>query len=67
MQRKTYVCRKLWLYELLTERGFVPYKVCVDKYDCHKLAWLYTDSPELQDVVKEYYSKPYFQQQNDNN
>ena len=61
MESRTYVCRKLWLYEFLTKNGFVPFKVAVDKYDCRKTIWLYTNSPELQEAVEEYYSQPYFQ------
>lgn len=53
---RTYVCRKLYLYYLLTERGFEPFKVAPCKYDCHKTVWLYTNSPELQAVVEEYYA-----------
>lgn len=63
MKTSVYVCRKLWLYELLTQRGFVPYRVGVDKYDTRKTVWLYVDCPELQAVVEEYYSQPYFQNQ----
>lgn len=53
---KTYVCRKLYLYHLLTERGFVPFKVAPDKFNVKFHVWLYTDSPELQAVVEEYYA-----------
>ena len=56
MNSKTYVCRKLWLYEFLTKKGYKPYKVAVDKYDCDKLVWLYTDSDSLRADVEEYYS-----------
>lgn len=37
MELKTYVCRKLFLYYRLTSKGFVPFKVCPDKYDSEKL------------------------------
>ncbi len=47
---KTYVCRKLYLYYLLTERGFVPFKAAQDKFNVKFHVWLYTDSPELQNV-----------------
>lgn len=53
---KTYVCRKLFLYNLLTERGFVPFRVAPDKFNTKYTVWLYTDSPELQAVVTEYYA-----------
>lgn len=56
MNKRTYVCRKLFLYNFLTERGFVPYKVAPDKWNCNKLVWLYTDCDEIQEAVKEYYS-----------
>ena len=50
---KTYVCRKLFLYNLLTERGFVPFRVAPDKYNCRHTIWLYSNSPELEAVVEE--------------
>ena len=53
---KTYVCRKLFLYNLLTERGFVPFRVAPDKYNCRHTIWLYSNSPELEAVVEEYYA-----------
>lgn len=57
MERKTYVCKKLFLYNLLTSRGFVPFKVAPDKYNCKKTIWLYDETPALRDVVEEYYSR----------
>lgn len=57
MELKTYVCRKLFLYYKLTSKGFVPFKVCPDKFDCKKTIWLYTDTPELRAVVAEYYNE----------
>ena len=56
---KTYVCRKLYLYRFLTKKGFEPFKVDIDKYDCKKYIWLYTDSAELKKAVDEYYSMDY--------
>lgn len=53
---KTYVCRKSKLYKFLTEKGFVPYDVCPDKWDCKKTVWLYDDSEEIRAAVEEYYS-----------
>ena len=53
---KTYVCRKLFLYYLLTQRGFKPFRVAPDKYNCKHTIWLYTSSPELEAVVDEYYA-----------
>lgn len=57
--KKTYVCRKLFLYQFLTKKGFEPFRVCVDKYDCKKTIWLYTDSEYLRECVEEYYSMKY--------
>lgn len=59
MEKKTYVCRKIFLYNFLTSKGFVPFRVCPDKFDCKKYIWLYTDSPQLRDAVEEYYSMDY--------
>ena len=57
--KKTYVCRKIYLYRFLTKKGFEPFKVDIDKYDCKKHIWLYTDSEELRKAVEEYYSMDY--------
>lgn len=59
MNNKTYVCRKLFLYEFLTKKGFVPYKVAIDKYNCKKNVWLYDDCQEIRNAVEEYYSMNY--------
>ena len=56
MSKKTYVCRKLFLYNFLTEKGFQPFKVAPDKFDCKKLVWLYTDCAEIRNAVEEYYA-----------
>ena len=53
---KTYVCRKIRLYQFLTDNGFVPYKTCADKFDCTRLVWLYEDSSMLRECVEKYYS-----------
>lgn len=52
-----YVCKRIRLYDFLTNKGFKPFKQVVDKNDCKKYVWLYDDSPELQAAVSEYYSK----------
>ena len=57
--KKTYVCRKIYLYRFLTKKGFEPFKVDIDKYDCKKCIWLYTDNEELRKAVEEYYSMDY--------
>lgn len=56
MDKKTYVCRRVFIYEFLTKRGFVPYKIATDKFDCTKTVWLYDETPELRDAVEECYS-----------
>lgn len=56
---KTYVCRKLFLYNFLTRKGFEPYRVAIDKYDCKKNVWLYDDCKELRVAIEEYYSMDY--------
>ena len=54
---KTYVCRKIRLYQYLSSKGYVPYKTCIDKYNCKRLVWLYDDSDGLRDAVEEYYAQ----------
>ena len=57
---KTYVCRKIYMYNFLTARGFEPFAVQPDKYDCHRLIWLYEDTDKLRDAIEEYYNQPWF-------
>ena len=52
---KTYVCRKIQLYNFLTARGFKPFRVAPDKWDAARLVWLYDATPELAAAVTEYY------------
>lgn len=52
-----YICRKIRLYEFLTNKGFKPVRALTDKNDCKRLVWMYEDTPELQAAVTEYYSK----------
>lgn len=57
--RGTYVCKKLSLYNFLTDNGFVPYRVAPDMRNCHRLVWLYDDSTEIREAVDEYYAMDY--------
>ncbi len=56
MRKDVYVCRKLFMYYFLTEKGFTPLQHRPDKYDCKKLVWIYEDSPEIRDAVEEFYA-----------
>ena len=56
MSGKTYVCRKILLYNYLTAHGFKPFRVAPDKWDASRLVWLYENSPELEAAVEEYYT-----------
>ena len=55
IRMKTYVCKKIWLYEYLSNRGFVFYKACRDKFNPKHTVWLYDWSEELENAVNEYY------------
>lgn len=50
-----YLCRKIRLFEFLANKGFRPKKTLVDKYDSKRFVWLYDNTPELENAVKEYY------------
>ena len=54
---KTYVCKRLKLFNYLTARGFVPFKTRPDKYNSDFNVWLFIDSDKLQETVTEYYNK----------
>ena len=55
MEKKVYVCRKLFLYNWLVEHGFKNTEMRPDKYDCNKLIWIFPDSTEIRACVEEYY------------
>lgn len=57
MKSKTYVCKKIKLYNYLTSKGFVPFRIAPDLFDCKRLVWLYDDCDDLQAAITEYYSK----------
>lgn len=53
---KAYVCRRLRLFTYLTEKGFFPYQMRADKHNSKFNVWLFIDTPELREVIEEYYS-----------
>ena len=53
---KTYVCKRLRLYNYLSDHGFVFYRACRDKFNPKYTVWLYTWSEELEKAVSEYYT-----------
>lgn len=55
-KKNTYVCRRPFIYEYLTKKGFIPYKTAIDYYNCKNIVWLYDDSKELREAVEECYS-----------
>ena len=59
---KTYVCKRLRLFNYLTTNGFIPFRQCADFKDNTKYVWLFADSPELQESITQYYSQPHFKQ-----
>ena len=52
---KTYVCKKIRLFNFLSNNGFVPYKIDKDRFNKKYLVWLYIDTPELSKAISEYY------------
>lgn len=52
---KTYVCKRIRLFNFLSTKGFYPYKVDKDRRNKKYLVWLYIDTPELSNAVSEYY------------
>ena len=41
---KTYVCKRLRLFNYLTTNGFIPFRQCADFKDNTKYVWLFADS-----------------------
>ena len=45
------------LYNYLSDKGFVFYKACRDKFNPKYTVWLYEWSEELEAAVNEYYAE----------
>lgn len=54
---KTYVCKKIKLYEYLTNKGYKPYRVATDIYNAERKVWLYDDSDNLRKDIDNYYKR----------
>ena len=54
---KYYVCRRIRLYSFLSQQGYIPIMVQKDKYDPHRLIWLYEETDELKKAVCLYYEQ----------
>ena len=54
---KTYVCKRMRLYNYLSDKGFVFYKACRDKFNPKYTVWLYEWSEKLEAAVNEYYAE----------
>ena len=52
-----YVCRRIRLFEVLTNAGFVPFKTRPDRKNPKYNVWLFLDSKELREEVEKFYSK----------
>lgn len=55
MNMKTYVCKKIKLYDYLTNKGHIPYRVTTDIFDPKRKVWLYNDTLKLQKDIASYY------------
>lgn len=53
----TYVCKKIKLYDYLTNKGYKPYRVATDIYNSERKVWLYDDSKELRSDIDCYYKQ----------
>ena len=51
-----YVCRKMRLCSFLLKKGFQYQNERTDKYDKNRKVWLFKSSPELYNMIEEYYS-----------
>lgn len=52
-----YVCRRIRLFEALTNAGFVPFGTRPDRNNSKYMVWLFLDSPELRKEIEKFYSK----------
>jgi hypothetical protein len=56
---KIYVCKRLRLYTYLHEHGFIELFVRPDKFNPHYYVWIFRNSEELQNAIKDFYSIGY--------
>lgn len=54
---RLYVCKKIRLYDYLTDQGFIPVKRAHDIYNTDRLVWLYEDTQELRGAIDAYYGR----------
>ncbi len=52
---KHYVCRRIKLYNFLSDNGFVPESVRTDIYNPKYKVWIYVETDQLRSCVEEYY------------
>ena len=52
-----YTCRRLRLLSYLRAKGFIPYATLPDITNPKYLVWRFYNTPELQDVLAEYFAQ----------
>jgi hypothetical protein len=52
-----YTVKRLRMLEYLMDKGFEPVKTIPDPINPHYKWWLFTNSPELEKVVTDYFAK----------
>lgn len=52
-----YCCKRTKLMAFLRMKGFIPFKVLPELYNPKYLNYYYYNSPELEDVITEYFSQ----------
>lgn len=52
-----YTCKRLRLLQYLTEKGFQPYLTLPDVKNPKYNVWRFTNSPELEEAINEYFGK----------
>ena len=52
---KVYRCKRYKLYAYLRDLGFEPYSVQVEQENPKYINWMYSNTPELEDAIDEYF------------
>lgn len=55
---KTYLCRRIKLYNFLCDKGFEPLQVVHDKFNSKYYNWVFEEDEKLMSAVSEYYAQP---------
>ena len=64
---KYFVVYKKQMFDYLTEKGFKPFKVRLQKTNLSRFEWVYANTPEFANTAEEYFENLERMYKNENN